>query len=50
MAKNIPNEVIVAELLNSVSIRAAAKKLELQERTIYQFKYILIAKKGRYGG
>jgi transposase len=35
MAKNIPDEVIVAELLNSVSIRAAAKKLELQERTIY---------------
>lgn len=35
MAKNIPDEVIVAELLNSVSIRAAAKKLGLQERTIY---------------
>ena len=35
MAKNIPDEVIVAELLNSVSIRAATKKLELQERTIY---------------
>ncbi|MBQ6170013.1 MAG: hypothetical protein IJK30_08675 [Ruminococcus sp.] len=36
MAKNIPNEVIVAELLNSVSIRAAAKKLGLQEKTIYK--------------
>lgn len=36
MAKNIPDEVIVAELLNSVSIRAAAKKLGLQERTIYK--------------
>ena len=35
MAKNIPDEVIVAELLNSVSIREAAKKLGLQERTIY---------------
>lgn len=35
MAKNITNEQIIAELLNSVSIRAAAKKLELQERTIY---------------
>ena len=36
MAKNIPDEVIVAELLNSVSIRAAAKKLGLQEKTIYK--------------
>ena len=35
MAKNIPDEVIVAELLSSVSIRAAAKKLGLQERTVY---------------
>ena len=36
MAKNIPDEVIVAELLSSVSIRAAAKKLKLQEKTIYK--------------
>ena len=36
MAKNITNEQIIAELLSSVSIRAAAKKLDLQEKTIYK--------------
>lgn len=35
MAKNITNEQIIAELLSSTSIRAAAKKLDLQEKTIY---------------
>ena len=35
MAKNITNEQIIAELLSSASIREAAKKLGLQERTIY---------------
>lgn len=35
MAKNITNEQIIAELLNSVSIREAAKKLGLQEKTVY---------------
>ena len=35
MAKNITNEQIIAELLNSETIRAAAKKLGLQEKTVY---------------